>query len=66
LILGHWLRTGQFVEFAPESVARQIPLYLWDWIAGSIILAALVGLLGGCATYLIARAVMSRRKPPAP
>ena len=66
LILGHWLRTGQFVEFALESVARQIPLYLWDWIAGSIILAALVGLLGGCATYLIARAVMSRRKPPAP
>ena len=66
LILGHWLRTGQFVEFAPETVARQIPLYLWDWIAGSVVLAAVVAGLGGWATYFIARVVMSRRDPPTP
>jgi uncharacterized protein (DUF2062 family) len=66
LILGHWLRTGQFVEFAPETVARQIPLYLWDWIAGSVVLAALVAVLGGWATYFIARVVMSRRDAPKP
>jgi uncharacterized protein (DUF2062 family) len=66
LILGHWLRTGQFVEFAPEAVMRQIPLYLWDWVAGSVVLAALVAVVGGAASYGIARAVMSRREAPAP
>jgi uncharacterized protein (DUF2062 family) len=64
LILGHWLRTGQFVEFAPETVVRQIPYYLWDWVAGSLVLATLVAVLGGAAGYWIARTVMPRREPP--
>ena len=66
LILGHWLRTGQFVEFAPEAALRQIPSYLGDWIAGSVVLAAVVAVLGGWATYFIARVAMSRRDPPGP
>jgi uncharacterized protein (DUF2062 family) len=66
LILGHWLRTGEFVAFARDAIWQHIPLYLWDWVVGSVVLAGLVGVLGGAASYGIARAVMSRRETPAP
>jgi uncharacterized protein (DUF2062 family) len=55
LILGHFLRTGQLVEFEPETVLRRIPLYLWDWVMGSVVLAAAVALLGAGITWALAR-----------
>jgi uncharacterized protein (DUF2062 family) len=60
LLLGHFLRTGRLAEFAPETVLRQIPLYLWDWAVGSVVLAILVALAGAGLTWLVARRRMGR------
>jgi len=60
LILGHFLRTGELVRFAPDAVARQIPLYLWDWVVGSVVLAVLVAVIGAALTWGVARARMPR------
>ncbi len=65
LIIGHFLWTGRFVEFAPEVAARQIPAYLCQWAAGSVVLAVVVGALGMLVTFLLAR-VVTRAKPDAP
>jgi uncharacterized protein (DUF2062 family) len=61
LALGHYLRTGRLVEFAPEIVLAQIPLYLWDWVVGSLVLATAVALLGAGLSWLIARRLLRRR-----
>lgn len=55
LIAGHFLWTGQWVDFSPATAARQIPSYLCEWVLGSLVLAALAGALGTSITYLIAR-----------
>jgi uncharacterized protein (DUF2062 family) len=65
LVLGHFLWTGGLVEFRPEIAARQIPLYLWEWILGSVVLAAMVGLSGGLAAWVLAR-LWARDRRPAP
>ena len=57
LVLGHFLHTGGLVQFNPDAVARQIPLYFAEWFFGSIALAVIVGALGTLATLLIARAL---------
>jgi uncharacterized protein (DUF2062 family) len=62
LIVGHFLWTGQFVDFAPEAAVRQIPTYLCQWAVGSLVLATLVGTLGTGVAFLLARWV-SRAKP---
>jgi uncharacterized protein (DUF2062 family) len=56
LVLGHFLWTGGWIDFRPEVVAKQIPLYFAEWVLGSIVLAILAGLAGTLATFLIARA----------
>lgn len=55
LIAGHFLWTGQWVDFSPATAARQIPAYLCEWVLGSLTLAGLAGALGTSVTYLIAR-----------
>ncbi len=55
LILGHALRTGHWLEFNLATLHRDIPLYLWDWVWGSIVLGLFVGLAGGAIAFLIAR-----------
>lgn len=62
LILGHWLWTGGWVSFHPETARQQIPLYLWEYVLGSLALAAAVGGAGGFAAWLLAR-VAGRGKP---
>ena len=61
LVLGHYLHTGLLLELAPKAAARQIPVYLGEWFAGSVVLAVLVGALGMLAAYLVAS---SWRRPP--
>jgi uncharacterized protein (DUF2062 family) len=57
LVLGHYLWTGGLIDFRPDAVARQIPLYFAEWFFGSIVLAILAGVAGTLATFLIARAL---------
>jgi uncharacterized protein (DUF2062 family) len=57
LALGHFLWTGGWIDFHPEAVAKQIPLYFAEWFFGSIVLALLAGAAGMLATFLIARAL---------
>lgn len=56
LVLGHWLFTGQMLEFAPRemTVARAME-YFWQWFVGSVALAAVVSAIGIFATYSVAR-----------
>lgn len=63
LVLGHFLRTGQLIEISRDHLARQIPLYLWDWVLGSMVLAVVVGLLGAGFTYVLARLLRRSQDP---
>jgi uncharacterized protein (DUF2062 family) len=54
LVLGHWVWTGGWIRFEPGQVAGQIPLYLWEWVLGSVLLALLVSMLGGLLTFALA------------
>jgi uncharacterized protein (DUF2062 family) len=55
LVVGHFLWTGQFVEFAPKAAARQIPAYVCQWAVGSLVLAAVVGMIGAGVAFVLAR-----------
>ena len=65
LLLGHYLRTGQWFTFSTTELTKNIPLYLWDWVLGSFVLAAGVGALGAAITYGVARFSARRRPVPA-
>ena len=63
LALGHWMFTGEKPEFdfSPSSMTRARALeYLWQWLAGSVVLAAFVAGLGTLITYCIARLVWKK------
>jgi uncharacterized protein (DUF2062 family) len=55
LVVGHFLWTGHFVEFAPQNAVRQIPAYLCQWAVGSVVLAAVVGAVGAGVAFVLAR-----------
>jgi uncharacterized protein (DUF2062 family) len=61
LIVGHFLWTGCWVDFTPAGAARQVPLYLCEWALGSVVLAALAGVLGTGVVFLVARRVARAR-----
>jgi uncharacterized protein (DUF2062 family) len=68
LILGHFLHTGQWLGFSPETVAAQIPIFLGEWIVGSIMLACLVGMSGTTIAFVLAqrwnrKTVESKERP---
>ena len=65
LILGHYLRTGLWLRREAAHLIRQIPLYLLDWVTGSLVLAAGVGACGALLTWAIAGAVR-RARPMGP
>jgi uncharacterized protein (DUF2062 family) len=65
LIVGHFLWTGRWLDFSPAAAARQIPLYLCEWVLGSVVLAVIAGALGMGVAFLLARWA-SRAKPVAP
>ena len=63
MALGHWMFTGQKLDagFSPQQMTRADALeYLWQWLVGSVALAALVAALGAIATYAVARLVRRR------
>lgn len=63
LALGHWMFTGENLGFdiSPSQMTRARALeYLWQWLAGSVTLAALVAGLGILITYGIARLVREK------
>jgi uncharacterized protein (DUF2062 family) len=55
LMLGHFLWTGGSLQFEPETAARRVPLYVWEWVLGSVVLAVLAGLVGALVAWLLAR-----------
>jgi hypothetical protein len=58
LMLGHWMFTGQTLEFSPRQItAARLAAYFWQWVAGSLTLAAAVAMFGTMITYAIARLV---------
>ncbi len=66
LVLGHALRTGAWIAYDPESVLRDIPLYLWDWVVGSFALALIVAVGGTIIAFVASSGLrFSRRKGPA-
>ena len=60
--LGHFMHYGHFfVPDHPKTIFTDIHQHLFHWLIGSLILAPLIGLLGGLAIYFIARRVQERR-----
>ena len=55
LLVGHYLWTGRWVDFPTATAARQIPLYLCQWVVGSVVLAVLVAAAGTGVALLLAR-----------
>jgi len=60
--LGYFMHYGHFfVPDHPKTIFTDIHQHLFHWLIGSLILAPLIGLLGGLAIYFIARRVQERR-----
>jgi uncharacterized protein (DUF2062 family) len=55
LVLGHYLHTGEWVQFNPAAAKGLLPVYLCEWVLGSVVLAVLAGLVGGLLTFLAAK-----------
>jgi uncharacterized protein (DUF2062 family) len=61
LALGHWLFTGQMLELDPRAMTMARALeYLWQWFAGSFVLAVAAAVTGTALTYAVARVVRRR------
>jgi uncharacterized protein (DUF2062 family) len=61
LALGHWMFTGQRLDFSFDRTTRAIAIqYLRQWVVGSITLGAIVAALGTGLTYIVA--LLVRRK----
>lgn len=56
LALGHWMFTGQTLDFAAREMTRARALdYVWHWFVGSLALALIVSAIGIGTTYTLAR-----------
>ncbi|HEY2330178.1 MAG TPA: DUF2062 domain-containing protein [Verrucomicrobiae bacterium] len=61
LMLGHWLFTGQRLDFSPTQMSWALAReYFWQWFVGSLVLAVLAGAAGTILTYLVARLVRKK------
>lgn len=61
LALGHWLLTGQRLNFSTQQITRTLALqYLGQWCVGSVALGAVVGTMGTLTTYSVARLFRQR------
>ncbi|HVU26416.1 MAG TPA: DUF2062 domain-containing protein [Verrucomicrobiae bacterium] len=61
LVLGHWLCTGNTLNFSTHDISRQlIWQYFGEWCVGSLVLATALGVLGTIATYSVARILRSK------
>ncbi len=55
-ILGHWMFTGEVLPLSlPDMKHAKVLEYVWEWLAGSVVLAILVAALGTAVTYLTAK-----------
>ena len=61
LVLGHFLHTGRLIEFSPGNCLKSVPIYLGEYVLGSVVLAVVVGALGAGISYLIARRAEARK-----
>lgn len=60
--LGHYLRYGRFwTEFSRHTLLEQLPLRLWEWLIGSLLIGPVLGALGALITYLLIRSYRRRR-----
>lgn len=56
LWLGHWLFTGEGLNFSPHLMTRARALqYVGHWFVGSLVLGAMVAALGALSAYVVAR-----------
>jgi uncharacterized protein (DUF2062 family) len=61
LALGHWLFTGQALNFSTQQFTRALAFkYLGQWCVGSVALGAVVGTMGTLTTYSVARLFRQR------
>ncbi|MFO1513798.1 MAG: DUF2062 domain-containing protein [Verrucomicrobiota bacterium] len=55
-ILGHWMFTGEVLPLSLPDMTRAKALeYVWEWLAGSLVLATVVAGLGVAVTYVTAK-----------
>ena len=60
-ILGHWIFTGEVLPLSlPDMTHAKALEYIWEWLAGSLVLAAIVAGLGTVVTYLMAKVFWRR------
>jgi len=60
-LLGHWLFTGEVLKLSWPDMTRARALeYVWEWLAGSLVLAVGVAALGTVITYLAAKVFWRR------
>jgi uncharacterized protein (DUF2062 family) len=56
LALGHWLFTGELIELSLADMTKaKAREFLWQWVAGSMVLAVLVAILGTAVAYTAAK-----------
>lgn len=59
--LGHWMRTGTFLlPGHPREIVADLHIHLLHWLLGSLVLAPVIGVIGGMAVYWIAARVQQR------
>lgn len=65
--LGHYLRYGRFwTEFSRHTLLEQLPLRLWEWLIGSLLIGPVLGVLGALITYMLIRSYRRRRDEERP
>jgi uncharacterized protein (DUF2062 family) len=58
LAIGHWMFTGHALELTLKDMTKQRALeYLWQWLAGSFVLATLAAVVGTTVAYGMARLI---------
>ena len=63
--LGHFMHKGHFfVPDHPKTIFTDIQQHLFHWLLGSLVLAPLIGLIGGLIVYFIAKRVQPKKNTP--
>jgi hypothetical protein len=58
--LGHFMHYGEFfVPGNPMSLFDDIEQHLFHWLTGSLVLAPIIGLLGGLLVFIIAQRIQT-------
>jgi len=61
--LGHLIHRGSFLVLDnPRSVFTDLNEHLFHWLIGSLILAPVIGIIGGLAIYFIAKHIQEHRE----